>query len=124
MTMAIMPAFILSAVSVFCNLSLIMAGLITGQPVSEALEAAMALFIHMYGTVFVMGAVTTITEWKRIRTGAFKKLLYMFTLPVFMFTYIPISVVSLFRDTTWKPIEHRVTALQAGLVRRKEAWKN
>ena len=34
-------------------------------------------------------------------------MLYTFTFPIFMLTYIPISLVALFsRKVQWKPIEH------------------
>ena len=55
-------------------------------------------------------AITTVTEWKRIHTKAVKKVLYAFTFPLFMFTYIPISFAALFSKGEWKPIEHRVSA--------------
>ena len=61
-------------------------------------------------TLFVLGAITTVTEWKRIHTKAVKKVLYAFTFPLFMFTYIPISFAALFSKGEWKPIEHRVSA--------------
>ena len=52
-------------------------------------------------------AITTGTEWKQIHCRKGKKLLYMFTFPIFMLTYIPISLVALFnRKVQWKPIEH------------------
>lgn len=39
-----------------------------------------------------------------------KKVIYAFTFPLFMFTYIPISFAALFSKGEWKPIEHRVSA--------------
>ena len=36
-----------------------------------------------------------------------KKVLYTITFPIFMLTYIPISLVALFsRKVQWKPIQH------------------
>ena len=37
-----------------------------------------------------------------------KKILYTFTFPIFIFTYVPISIVALFRKIEWKPITHSV----------------
>lgn len=34
--------------------------------------------------------------------------LYTFTFPVFIFTYVPISIVALFRKVEWSPITHNV----------------
>ena len=53
-----------------------------------------------------MGFVTTMTEWKKIHASNFKKILYMFTFPFFMLTYIPISLTALFKKVEWVPIEH------------------
>ena len=72
------------------------------------------MLLNMYLTLFVLGAITTVTEWKRIHTKAVKKVLYAFTFPLFMFTYIPISFAALFSKGEWKPIEHRVSAASAG----------
>ena len=56
-----------------------------------------------------MGIITTATQWHRIRATAFKKVLYTFTFPLFMLTYIPISIAAIFSPKVeWKPIEHKV----------------
>ena len=52
--------------------------------------------------------MTTITEWRQIHCAAGKKVLYLFTFPLFMFTYIPIAVAALVRRVTWEPIAHNV----------------
>ncbi|MBQ1400363.1 MAG: hypothetical protein IIY83_07540, partial [Lachnospiraceae bacterium] len=36
---------------------------------------------------------------------------YLFTFPLFMFTYLPVAVAAVFKDTGWKPITHSVTAV-------------
>ena len=50
-------------------------------------------FLSLYLTVFVLGVITTITEWDNIYCSASKKVWYAITFPVFMFTYIPIVIV-------------------------------
>ena len=60
--------------------------------------------------LFVIGAVTTATEWKNIRATTAQKLRAVFTFPLFMFTYIPVSFAALFMKVEWKPIHHTVTA--------------
>jgi len=35
--------------------------------------------------------------------------LYTFTFPLFIFTYIPIAIVALFRKIEWKPIAHTIS---------------
>lgn len=59
-----------------------------------------------YCSLFAMGALTMALEWRRIRASRVQKIGYLFTFPLFMFTYIPIAIVSLFRKPQWKPIAH------------------
>ncbi|MBE6919043.1 MAG: glycosyltransferase [Ruminococcaceae bacterium] len=118
MSMNIMPAFFLSAVSIVCNLSSIVLGLMGGGSVQTALWSLGELLLGVYGTLFVVGAITTASEWRAIGTSAWKKVLYAFTFPLFMATYIPIAISALFQKVEWKPIEHRVSA--AELRRRKD----
>ena len=103
MAMTIMPAFVLSILSLVCNLLL---GI--GGHGADVLQSLGFLAAEMYLTLFVLGAITTATEWKHIHTSAWKKVLYLFTFPLFMFTYLPISVVARFVDPGWKPIRHSV----------------
>ena len=68
------------------------------------------MLLSMYLTLFVIGAITTVTERRHIHTGRARRVLYSFTFPLFMFTYLPISLAALFSKGEWKPIEHRVSA--------------
>lgn len=61
---------------------------------------------YAYGMLFVIAVLVCITEWKKIHTSWWKKILYIFTFPLFMLTYIPISVVALFKKVEWEPIVH------------------
>ena len=109
-SMNIMPAFILSAVSIICNLALITLGLIAGDNIMVALQSFAQFIAGGYMMLFGIGFIATLTEWKHIRTSALKKIIYSITFPVFMFTYLPISIVSLFKKVEWKPIHHNVSA--------------
>lgn len=112
MSMNIMPAFFLSAVSIACNVLSIVVGLMSGGTAAAALMAVARLLMGVYGTLFVLGLITTITEWDAIHTSAGKKILAVFTFPLFMLTYLPIAISALFCKVEWKPIEHRVSASQ------------
>ena len=105
-TMSIMPAFILSTLSVACNIILSLWGAFVGEDILIAVRSIGSMLIHMYMMLFGIGVITTLTEWNKIHCPSLKKVLYMFTFPVFMFTYIPIAFCSLFRKTTWRPIQH------------------
>ena len=110
MAAAIMPAFVLSATAIVCNVTAAILGAVHGEDLTIALWSVGQMLLNMYLTLFVLGAITTVTEWRRIHTKAVKKVIYAFTFPLFMFTYIPISFAALFSKGEWKPIEHRVSA--------------
>ena len=73
-----------------------------------ALQAIGAALMNGYLTLFIVGALTTFTEWKKFSCPAIKKILYMFTFPIFIYTYVPISIVALFKKVHWAPIKHQV----------------
>jgi cellulose synthase/poly-beta-1,6-N-acetylglucosamine synthase-like glycosyltransferase len=112
MTMTIMPAMLISSVSILVNGFFFTAGffdLFGGKGIIEITSIAMLKSVcWYYGILFLIGLITTLTEWKSIYCSSWKKIAYAFTFPVFMFTYIPISVVALFSDVEWKPIAHTV----------------
>lgn len=60
-----------------------------------------------YVALYLLGLLTTVSEWKNIYTSGFKKILYTFTFPLFVFTYFPIACAAIFAEAEWKPIIHR-----------------
>lgn len=110
MCLVIMPAFILSMLGMLVNFAAIILGIVTYAPAPDLIMTVCGLIFGAYGTAFVIGAITTVTEWKHIHTSAFKKILYMFTFPIFMITYIPNAFAALFGKVTWEHIDHCVTA--------------
>ncbi len=60
----------------------------------------------IYFVNFLLGLVTTVTEWKKITAPAYKKILYTFTFPLFIMVGIPIAIAACFARSEWKPIEH------------------
>jgi len=109
MTMAIMPAIILTVISFISSAALSVIGLLNGEDLMIAVVSVLQNLASAYLALFSIGLITTLTEWKHIHTSPIKKLLYTITFPLFMFTYIPISFCALFAKVTWKPIEHRVS---------------
>lgn len=71
-----------------------------------AIENLLWSFASLYLLMFAIGALTCITEWKKINCSWWKKILYLFTFPLFMFIYIPISFIAFFKKVEWKPIIH------------------
>ena len=61
-----------------------------------------------YGSMFLIGALTLLTEWDRIRAATAKKVQALFAFPLFMITFIPIALTAVFRKFQWQPIAHTV----------------
>ncbi len=64
-------------------------------------------FTSFYGGMFLYGLITILSEWRSIRATPWQKLGYLPLFPLFMLTYIPITLAALFRKVEWKPIRHR-----------------
>lgn len=105
------PAMLISVIGIIVNVVLVTISCLTGQhPGNVVLAGAAAIggcLIGLCTTLFAYAVITILTEWERIYAPNSKKILYMFTFPLFMLTYLPIAVVSVFkRNLTWKPIAH------------------
>lgn len=109
MSMAIMPAIVLTSISLLDSIALAVLGILKGTGVLPALLSLGGALLSMYLMLFAIGLITTITEWKKIDASALRKVLSVFTFPLFMFTYIPISFAALFIKVEWKPIRHSIT---------------
>ena len=66
-------------------------------------------------SLFLFGAVTMAAEWKRIAGPVHKKILYTFTFPLFMLTYVPISVAALVGKVEWRPIRHGIASSNSSI---------
>lgn len=112
MAMTVMPAMLITCFSIAVNSSFYLAGIfgiIDGKEIIPVTTfAILKSFCWYFGILFILGLITTITEWKRIHSSNWKKILYTFTFPLFMVTYIPIAIVALFKKVEWKPIAHTV----------------
>lgn len=113
MFMTIAPATFISMFCVLVNSFLIIDGLFDFYtwyfllPIAK--KAILFSFLNCYTILFIMGLLTTITEWNNIKCKNHKKILYTFTFPIFIFTYVPISIVALFKQVEWKPITHSIS---------------
>lgn len=112
MLMTIAPATILSLFCIIINCLFLFYGLNNHKLMLALLpvvgKAIVFSLLNCYSIMFFLGIITTITEWKRIQCSPIKKILYVFSFPVFIFTYVPISIVALFKKVEWKPIAHSV----------------
>lgn len=106
MTMNIMPAFILTVVLLFTSVSAVLFGIFGWGDPSPVVESLLGYISLTYSVMFLMGLVTLISEWKKIHTTAGRKIGFLFLFPIFMYTYIPISVIALFKPVKWEQIHH------------------
>lgn len=103
-------AYFLSFIGIIGNLSFLGCSLFSNdtQYLQMAVKSIASAVISPYFMLLVIGGITVITEWKKILCSPFKKILSLFTFPLFMMTYIPISVAALFARVKWEPINHTV----------------
>ena len=107
-SMSILPAFILTSLCLLANVTLTVLGLMQGAGVWFALRSLLECLGSILATLLVLGGITTATEWHRIHATTAQKLVYTLTFPLFMLTYLPISLAALFMKVEWKPIHHSV----------------
>ncbi len=82
-------------------------GLIFRLNLNVVISSLLEMVVNSYFMLLGMGFIAVVSEWDKIFAPIHKKILYTFTFPIFMFSYIPITFVALFsRDVGWKPITH------------------
>ena len=86
MAMNIMPAFLLTALSITCNLTYGIIGAIAGGDVTIALYSMFETVFNACALLFVLGSITLITEWKNIHARPSRKIFSAFSFPIFMLT--------------------------------------
>ena len=107
MVMSVAPAYFLSIFACLINIVGVIVLICTGHGVWEAIYPVLSLVGGAYGLVLVHSIVTTVTEWKHIKTSTAKKILYAFTFPIFLMSFVPIAFVAIFKkNVSWTPIHH------------------
>ena len=106
MAMSIMPAAVLTGLSIVVNVGAAIMNLVGGGEWATLGVSVGQTLMSLYMTLFVIGAITTLSEWKNIRCAPAKKLFYALTFPLFMLTFVPICIAAMFKNPGWKPIVH------------------
>ncbi len=110
MFMTISPAMFITLFSIAVNSTVLITEMMSSYGnyflINESMNAIGGSLFRFYILLFVVGGITTVTEWKNINTSTIKKILYTFTFPLFIATYIPIAIVALFKKVQWTPIAH------------------
>lgn len=100
---------------VLCGiLALLAAALQSGFP--GALQWFLGTLLYGYCFSFLIGAMTLIMAWRRIRATLLQKLLSLIAFPLYTLSYAPIAVTALFRKFHWPPIEHSVAVSADELI--------
>lgn len=71
-------------------------------------QAIVTSLLGSYGVLFLIGFLTVLTEYPRIRASGKQIALGLISFPLFMMSYIPIALTALFRKFQWQPITHSV----------------
>ncbi len=113
MLMTVLPAMGISVIGVIVNLIFLVLGIMQpggiGLLVYTTATSVVMTVVNFYLLLFFFGLITTITEWRNIHTTPKKKILYVFSFPIFILTYIPIAIVALFKKIEWTPIKHSIS---------------
>lgn len=71
-----------------------------------------------YQSLFIIGLLTLLTQWKQIRATTVQKLGSLVVFPVFMMSFVPIVLAAPFHKFIWKPIHHSVAISAESLVKK------
>lgn len=115
MLMTVAPGMILTLLSFFINFGYLIVGYVSHGFIATSAELAMCIaslvitFLSMYVTFFILGVITTLSERKHIHAKKQWRIISnLFTFPLFMMTYIPITVAALFKKVEWVPTKHDI----------------
>lgn len=74
-------------------------------------------FRGAYQSLFLIGLLTLLTQWKQIRASKNEKLLSLLSFPIFMMSFVPITIAAPFHKFGWKPIEHKEAVSVESLIK-------
>ena len=106
MMMCLTPAYFISITAVLVNAIASVILLAFGVPALEIAISVLQMIAGGYMALFIFSLAITISDWKRIRASAPKKILYAFTFPLFIFCFVPPAFIALFKKVEWKPVRH------------------
>ena len=115
MLMTIAPGMILTLLSFFVNAVYLIVGSLSHGFIATEGELSMCVgslimtFASMYIVFFILAVITTISERKHIHAKKkWRIVTNLFTFPIFMMSYVPITVAALFKKVEWVPTKHDI----------------
>lgn len=115
--MNLVPPILLTGFSTVINLFAWGYGVCLGEEQELLLlgKIMMGALCGGYVTMYLMGLITTVSEWKRIHCNTWKKILYTFTFPLYLATSVPILLTAMFKKVEWLPITHNAVKTLSGV---------
>ncbi|MGI6028263.1 MAG: glycosyltransferase family 2 protein [Candidatus Heteroscillospira sp.] len=100
------PMMVMSCMSLLVWGGSLLSAAALGMELMPLLLMALTAFGRSYMSAALIAAFVTAARWKQIHAAWYKKLMYIFTFPIFMFSYVPLSVCAMFGKAQWQPIRH------------------
>ena len=115
MLMTVAPGMILTLLSTFINGTYLLVGYLSHGFIATDAELALCsgslvmTVFSMYIVFFILGVITTLSEHKHFHVKKrWRIFTNLFTFPIFMITYVPITIVALFKKVEWVPTKHDI----------------
>ena len=115
MLMTIAPGMILTLLSFSVNATYLVIGSLSHGFFATQAELDMCTgslimtFVSLYVTFFLLALITTVSERSHIHAKKrWRVVTNLFTFPIFMMTYVPITVAALFKKVEWIPTKHDI----------------
>ena len=115
MLMTIAPGMVLTLLSFSVNATYLVIGSLSHGFIATQSELDMCVgtlimtFVSLYVTFFLLALITTVSERSHIHARKrWRVVTNLFTFPIFMMTYVPITVAALFKKVEWIPTKHDI----------------
>ena len=110
--MLVAPGVLITLLGGAANLAVLTSCLFVSDFVAQLILVSFVDTLWMWFRSFYIGMLfygllTVCSEWGRIRAKSWQKLIYLPLFPLFMITYLPITVCALFQKVEWRPIAHK-----------------
>ena len=106
MLMCLAPAYILTLLAIGVNFFAFIVLALLGENPLAMLSVLFPMAVSAYILILFFSIPLTLSEWKHLRATPIRKILYAFTFPLFLFTFIPAALVAIFKKVEWKPVSH------------------
>ncbi len=106
MASCLASAYLISTLAVVINVIASIILLALSTPILEILAIVVPGVLLAYFSLLLFSAAITISDWDRIKGKKSKKIFYIFTFPIFIFSFIPAAIVTIFKPAKWKAIQH------------------